>query len=430
MASIYRDQKLLDAFKDIPGDTKASDVSTVDVLDWNQEARFYRLISHKVTVPELAQLPVPFLRIIFSSLDLPNSGSMDKFRWIFDHYSVPSAFLAGRLRCRLAISFRPLVADVHFYIGAWFHYLCKNVTVAHDFHGKAAISDPRPGAMRLEHGDSTWIRSGYFIRWKLNLNHDPEVTLLCFGASHCLKERLQQIPTSSIPNSLALDPYSLFAIILEELSLQMDNTVWDVMDVFRDIELNTLTTTRGSESFTGLHNVSKHILFLQESSEAAMLTLKSMMCHHQRILDTVSSSSHQATQAAQGMLAHTETQFQSIGLRLQSLEKRMANIIALSFHLVTQDGNRIMQEDSSSMATIAFVTLVFLPMSTVSTVFGSQFFNFDPYLVRISQSFWIFWLVSIPLTLVVLLFWRVSIGRVQLPETWDILKVWKRRCKC
>lgn len=68
---------------------------------------------------------------------------------------------------------------------------------------------------------------------------DPEVTLICFEASISLKERLQQIPPSSISSSVVRDPYSLFAIILEELSLQMDNTVWDVMDVFRHIEFVT-----------------------------------------------------------------------------------------------------------------------------------------------------------------------------------------------
>jgi hypothetical protein len=45
----------------------------------------------------------------------------------------------------------------------------------------------------------------------------------------------------------------------------------------------------------------------------------------------------------------------------------LINIVLIkSFHLVTQDGNRIMQADSNSMATIAFVTLIFLSMSTVS----------------------------------------------------------------
>lgn len=55
-------------------------------------------------------------------------------------------------------------------------------------------------------------------------------------------------------------------------------------------------------------------------------------------------------------------------------------------------------------------------MLTIKTVFGSQFFQFDANSVHVSKSFWLFWLVSIPLTLAVLFFWRVSIGKVSLPD--------------
>ncbi|KAF4152776.1 hypothetical protein CNMCM6069_001601 [Aspergillus lentulus] len=410
MSSIFHDQSLLDAFKRAASNKPACspDVLKVNVLDWALESNGgYQLIARQVPVPELAQLPVPVLRIIFSPLDLPSSVSAEGFLWLFDHYAAPSAFLAGRLRS-VTHSFGAL-NYMDGYNCAWFHYLCKNITVARDAHGKAWISDPRPGAPQLKHGD--WTNADLF--WGVN----------------SLKERLQQIPSSSISNSVVRDPYSLFAIILEELSLQMDNTVWDVLDVFRHIELNTLTTARDRESFTGLHNVSKHILFLQESADATLLTLRNLSGHHGRILETVPDPDRHATETAQGMLAHAETQFQSTSLRLKSLEKRMDNIIALishrpkSFHLVTQDGNRIMQADSNSMVTIAFVTLIFLPMSTVFTIFGSQFFNFDRSLIRISQSFWIFWLVSIALTLLVIFFWRISIKRVPSLEVRDVFSV-------
>lgn len=139
--------------------------------------------------------------------------------------------------CKVSSSMFILTNYLHLSQGSWFHYLCKNITVTHDAHGKARISDPRPGAPQMQHGDSTWIRLGYFLRWAVSWTRDPEVTLLCFGASISLKGRLQDIPPSSIPTNVVRDPYSLFAIILEELSLQMDNTVWDVMDVFRHIEL-------------------------------------------------------------------------------------------------------------------------------------------------------------------------------------------------
>lgn len=86
---------------------------------------------------------------------------------------------------------------------------------------------------------------------------------------------------------------------------------------------------RNRESFTGLHNVSKHTLFLQEGAEAMLLTLKSLSRHHERFLEMVPDSDRLVAERAQGMLTHAETQFQSISLRLKSLEKRIQNIIAL-----------------------------------------------------------------------------------------------------
>ena len=122
-------------------------------------------------------------------------------------------------------------------VGSWFHYLCKNITIKRSANGGTWISDPRPRAPQLKQGDWTWIRSGYFLRWILNSSRNLEVTLVCFGASSSLERRLQQLAPLSILNSVVHDPYSLFVLILNDLSLQMDNTVWDVSEVFGDIEL-------------------------------------------------------------------------------------------------------------------------------------------------------------------------------------------------
>lgn len=115
--------------------------------------------------------------------------------------------------------------------------MCKNVTIAEDSDGKSSISDPRQDEPKLEHSDSTWIRSGYFLRWAEDSSRGPEVTLLCFESSPFLKERLQQISPTSISTTVALDPYSLFVIVMEELSLQIDDTVWGAVNIFRDVEL-------------------------------------------------------------------------------------------------------------------------------------------------------------------------------------------------
>lgn len=67
-----------------------------------------------------------------------------------------------------------------------------------------------------------------------------------------------------------------------------------------------------------------------------------------------------------------------------------------------------MQRDSTSMKTIAFVTLLFLPMSTVATVFGTQFVSLDDLnRVTISIDFWLLWVFAVPITVVTWIAWRL-----------------------
>jgi Mg2+ and Co2+ transporter CorA len=53
----------------------------------------------------------------------------------------------------------------------------------------------------------------------------------------------------------------------------------------------------------------------------------------------------------------------------------MANVISLSFNLVTQQDSRIMQDDSNAMKAIAVLTLIFLPATGISSVFSMPFFE-------------------------------------------------------
>lgn len=105
----------------------------------------------------------------------------------------------------------------------------------------------------------------------------------------------------------------------------------------------------------------------------------------------------------------------------------MANVIQLSFHLVTVGDSRIMMSESQSMKTIAVMTLIFMPLSTVAGIFGSQFMKLDedaPWHIRVSQDFWLLWVIAVPLTLIVLFVWRVWYyvvrGRLRddLPPRW------------
>jgi len=67
------------------------------------------------------------------------------------------------------------------------------------------------------------------------------------------------------------------------------------------------------------------------------------------------------------------------------------------------------QRDSSSMKAVAVLTMVFLPSTAVSTIFSmSVFFNVaSDSTIIVNSSFWLYWAITLPLTLAVLATWAL-----------------------
>lgn len=159
-----------------------------------------------------------------------------------------------------------------------------------------------------------------------------------------------------------------------------------------------------------------------EAAEASIITLEAMLTRLSR-----KTPLSDLTSDAVDTLEYRKRSFQSTLLRLHSLEKRMSNVIQLSFNLVTQADSSVMKADSAVLKTdsramkfIAFLTLVFLPATGVASVFSTPFFNIDwdssgteNKVLQTARSFWIFWAVVLPLTLVGLL---LCFAWVNLPE--------------
>ncbi|KAE9369129.1 hypothetical protein N431DRAFT_510617 [Stipitochalara longipes BDJ] len=362
------------------------------------------------TLPDVDALKVRRscdLRIISAPLDIPSKENKDTHLELFKHYQFPVGFLTERLRS-VGHSFGSCTrADIHCkYANSWFHFLCKNITF--DANGQLKIKNPNiiPNTNQLSQADHTWHRSGFMLCSRSNpTSGKKEVTLLCFGAHSWI-----QRPFSECLDWKGLidDPMALFHVIFEELYLQLDEASRRLGDVFGSMETvssfrhATLGSIAGRMDFAGLHNVSKHITHLREGADAALLTLNRLILHVERL--STNSTSKTASVQTRDSLEHCQTVFQSTKLRLLSLESRMANVINLSFHLVTQ-------QDSKSMKTIAFLTLVFLPASTVASIFGSQFFNLSldqdgvPQFT-FSHWFWIMWVIVIPITAILVAIWR------------------------
>lgn len=82
------------------------------------------------------------------------------------------------------------------------------------------------------------------------------------------------------------------------------------------------------------------------------------------------------------------------------------------FNLVTQQDSetnmsiaQATKNDSAAMKTIAALTMVFLPATAVSSFFGMAFFNGQGGYLSVTSNWWIFLATTVPMTLMLFLFW-------------------------
>lgn len=185
---------------------------------------------------------------------------------------------------------------------------------------------------------------------------------------------------------------------------------------------NSKNTTSISReiNFAELHNCAKHVIYIAEAIESMLLVVDRLAGQLHSSTTKRDPTREQVLQQLTDSLAYRRSLFQSSKMRQTSLQKRIDNAITLSFNLVTQQDSMVMIQDSNSMKTIAAITMVFLPTTTVAAVLGSQLFvselnNTDgSWTVQITPPFLWLWWIAIPMTLLVALFawfWRLYTHR-------------------
>ena len=378
--------------------------------------------------------------------DIPAPGKTEALIELFETCSVPSPFIDESLR-DVSQSFAAC-EDVNDTLCIWFHLLCKTLI---EGRGKGAVYDSeaktQKAAKARSEADFSWIKPGIVmkirkqpkttpkpVRTSTSNSDDtlvdapvkPKVELVCFGAPNTLHDRLRTIAVATTCDELLDDPYMLLAIIFEDMFKILDCTAWAVADKFGRLE-TVRTITHGfaivltncqktleiasmpgkaseelpTDLFTALHNLAKHAIYLRENCEEALATLKDLSDHHKAATGEDPNASQKRTRQA---LEYRKTLFESTQRRLASLNARISNIIQLSFHIVTQGDSKVMQSENQSMKTIAVMTLVFMPLGTVASIFGSQFMELQeeqPHHITVSRDFWLMWIIAVPLTVIV-----------------------------
>ncbi|TEY72969.1 hypothetical protein BOTCAL_0085g00180 [Botryotinia calthae] len=114
----------------------------------------------------------------------------------------------------------------------------------------------------------------------------------------------------------------------------------------------------------------------------------------------------------QGIESYAYTTLQRLDIQRSALY----NIIAqkeskLNFQMAKEQRQlaHAAKRDSSTMKTISLLSAIFFPGAYLASVFSMTFFNFqnEPGTPAVSESFWLYWAVTIPCTMIIVGWWYV-----------------------
>ncbi|KAH8894182.1 hypothetical protein GQ53DRAFT_744929 [Thozetella sp. PMI_491] len=303
---------------------------------------------------------------------------------------------------------------------AWFHVLFKNISATSGIsrtsselvkrRSPESVEDQRSRPIPETH--DTWYQSGYCLSVEKG---SLTPTLLCFGATRGVKERLRKFRGSALSELVAVkeEPYALLDVIVYGLFDDVNEIVWRMCDKLNPSEeeiLSIASSTADAQAksqinFAVLHNYSKLIIHLRETVDACILLVDGLK-------GTAQLREPHCARARQQLianLAHRRSLFDNLRLRLLSLQRRVDNAIGLAFNLVAQQDAMAMAKDANSMKIITVITMVFLPTTAVASVLGSNLFtasldeDSNSWNVQMSPLFRVLWMVACPLTVAVMI---------------------------
>lgn len=266
----------------------------------------------------------------------------------------------------------------------------------------------------------TWHKVCFFTSW----TKEGKIRILCFDLPALLQEDItHSVREVSELSKESLGALALNNILVEETVSLFEKCLWNWRDVVRDLEQNRPGDTDDEPpdpDYIKLHEISRHIIHSSETITVAIETLNSMLKCYSHILHS-SSAVEIDTQAE---LQQQASLLKCLQLRSQAVEARLRNEINLAFNLVAQYDSRSAVQistntatDSAAMKTISVLGLVFLPGTFICAIFSTTFFNFTPAFQSpdghphwtMSSSFWVYWAVAIPVTLITIVCWFVWI---------------------
>ncbi|RDW82808.1 hypothetical protein BP6252_03920 [Coleophoma cylindrospora] len=306
------------------------------------------------------------------------------------------------------------------------------------------IKRPKPDVTSVSDDDSyEWLKWAFHTLWTPTAG----ITLLCFDLSPSSRAALQKALMTTDGHDISQDPFSIHVFLIEQLLLAYDDAVWAWNSFVRSLEkasnpaahrreppthshINTREQNRPSwdaprPDYIAMHNLARHIIHSAETLATGMETMK-VLAQEYDILraeqPTVQATPRELAAENQRRLRSYLGMMKALHLRAEAAKARVQNEINLAFNIVAQRDSRASvligeeaRADNLAMKTISILGLVFLPGTFISALFSTAFFNFAPAENGVvSSKFWIYWAVTVPVTLVTFATWyrwQVALGR-------------------
>ncbi|SCO92491.1 uncharacterized protein FRV6_16619 [Fusarium oxysporum] len=254
-------------------------------------------------------------------------------------------------------------------------------------------------------------------------NETPQcnVTLICFETSPEVQNELETLVRELKMKEILHHPSILWEIIMYHLSMALDAELWRLTEVFKT-EQRTLgyLTARPSKAlseidFSALHLLADHMVLVLEGARGLLATIDGLIDHHE---SSIGSSPGFLARKTRDALKYRRRYVQSIVERGTTFDKRISNMISLFFSHVSLQDSGLMMRDSSSLRSIALITLIFLPITTVATICGSAFFYMAEHddgsqSVQMDSSSWSMFFVSGVATIILIGVWTFQLQSLQ-----------------
>ncbi|KOC10813.1 hypothetical protein AFLA70_137g002590 [Aspergillus flavus AF70] len=271
-----------------------------------------------------------------------------------------------------------------------------------------------------EPGIYYWIQASVFVNWDLQANQQ-RIFFVDVPGTH-RKQLEQRFPTREMRDR---NPHIWHAVFAHVMASLYNLSFWKQRDVIRETEKIRNASSENLPKFLkNLNDSARHAVHLNETMEVAEHTMNSLLTEHSRWRDDFPEYVTGENSAVRGTyfqtrqkLAFIAKEIHSARTRSRTLTDRLASEIQLANTLVSHEMSRNTRYDSMVMKTLSFVGMMYLPGTFVSGIFGSNFFDFqagEKESWEMSREFWLYWAVTIPLTLATFAVWALWHYRAKL----------------